>query len=67
LNYQTIIENKARKEAEKIPLKHRAVIDKKILSLGLNPRPQSSKSLLKKKGTESGQAIIGSFIPLMIK
>jgi mRNA interferase RelE/StbE len=50
LTYHIIIERKAQKEAKNIPAKHRAVIDRKILSLASNPRPPSSKKLTEKEG-----------------
>ncbi len=50
MNYQIIIEKKAIKEAEKIPVSYRAAIDKAILSLASNPRPVGSKKLTEKEG-----------------
>jgi len=50
LNYKIVIERKAEKEAEKIPIKYRLAIDKAILSLGSNPRPYGSKKLTGKEG-----------------
>jgi mRNA interferase RelE/StbE len=50
LSYKIIIEKKACKEAEKIPTKYRASVDKAILSLTPNPRPYGSKKLTEKEG-----------------
>jgi len=50
LSYKLIIERKAQKEAEIIPVKFRASIDKVILSLSSNPRPHNSKKLTGKEG-----------------
>jgi mRNA interferase RelE/StbE len=50
LIYQIIIERKAQKEAEKIPVQYRGNIDKAILSLSGNPRPHGSKKLTGKEG-----------------
>lgn len=47
---QVIIERKAGKEAEKIPVKFRTAIDKAILSLASNPRPANSKKITEKEG-----------------
>ncbi|MBI5376994.1 MAG: type II toxin-antitoxin system RelE/ParE family toxin [Candidatus Schekmanbacteria bacterium] len=48
--YKIIIERKAEKEAEKIPIKYRTAIDRAILSLTSNPRPHGSKKLTEKEG-----------------
>jgi mRNA interferase RelE/StbE len=50
LSYQIIIEEKAQKEAEKIPTNYRFAIDKAITSLASNPRPHGSKKLTEKEG-----------------
>lgn len=50
MNYTIIIEKKARKEAETIPVKQRADIDKEILTLASNSRPHGSKKLTEKEG-----------------
>jgi len=50
LTYKAVIERKAEKEAEKIPIKYRSAIDKVILSLASNPRPYGSKKLTAKEG-----------------
>ena len=50
MNYQLIIEQKAQKEADKIPLQLRAFIDKAILTLTHNPRPGGCKKLTNKEG-----------------
>lgn len=50
MNYKVIIEKKASKEAKSIPQKDRTAIDKKILALSVNPRPQASKKLTEKDG-----------------
>lgn len=43
-------EESVKKEAKTIPVKYRAAMDKKILSLALNPRPPGSKKLTEKEG-----------------
>ncbi len=48
--YKIIIDRKAEKEAENIPLKYRFAIDEEILSLASNPRPYGSKKLTEKEG-----------------
>jgi len=50
LNYKIVIERKAEKEAEKIPIKYRFAVDKAILSLVSNPRPHGCKKLTGKEG-----------------
>jgi mRNA-degrading endonuclease RelE of RelBE toxin-antitoxin system len=50
LSYKIVIEKKAQKEAEKIPVKYRTDIDNVILSLSSNPRPHDSKKLTAKEG-----------------
>jgi mRNA interferase RelE/StbE len=50
VTYRIIIERRAQKEAEKIPSKHRAAIDKTILSLSHNPRSQKSVKLTDREG-----------------
>lgn len=50
MSYTIAIEKKARKEAETIPAKQRTAIDKEILSLASNPRPQGPKKLTEKEG-----------------
>jgi mRNA interferase RelE/StbE len=50
LSYKVVIERKAGKDAEKIPIKYRAGIDKAVLSLSVNPRPHNSKKLTEKEG-----------------
>lgn len=50
MNYKIVIERRAEKEAEKIPIKYRAAIDREILSLVSNPRPRGSKKLTEKEG-----------------
>lgn len=48
--YKIIIEKKAEKETEKIPLKFRHTIDKEILALAADPRPHNCKKLTEKEG-----------------
>ncbi len=50
MNYKIVIERKAEKEAEKIPIKYRSAVDKAILSLVSNPRPHGCKKLTGKEG-----------------
>ena len=50
MSYTIIIEKKAQKEAEPIPAKNRAAIDKAISSLSFNPSPVGSKKLTDKEG-----------------
>lgn len=50
MTYKIVIERKAEKEAEKIPVKYRSSIDRAILSLSTNPRPQGSRKLTAKEG-----------------
>lgn len=50
MTYKIVIERKAQKEAEKIPIKYRSAIDREILYLTSNPRPHGSKKLTKKEG-----------------
>jgi mRNA interferase RelE/StbE len=50
VTYKIVIERKAEKEAEKIPVKYRSSIDRAILSLSTNPRPQGSRKLTAKEG-----------------
>lgn len=50
MNYQLIIEQKAQKEASKIPPRIRASIDKAILKLTHNPRPGGCKKLTNREG-----------------
>lgn len=50
LSYRIIVERKVAKEAEKIPLKDRASIDKVILSLAAEPRPPQCKKLTDRDG-----------------
>jgi mRNA interferase RelE/StbE len=50
LNYRIAIEEKASKEAQGIPAKHRTAIDKRILALASNPRPHGAKKLTEKEG-----------------
>ncbi len=50
MTYKILIERKAEKEAEKIPLKFRSRVDKTISSLSSNPRPSGSKKLTEKEG-----------------
>lgn len=50
MTYKVVIERKAEKEAEKIPIKYRSAIDRAILSLASNPRPYGSKKLTEKEG-----------------
>jgi len=50
MNYRIIIENKATKEADKIPLKYRTAIDDTILSFALNPRPRNAIKLTDRNG-----------------
>ena len=50
MTYKIVIEKKAEKEAEKIPVKYRASIDRAILSLATDPRPQGSRKLTAKEG-----------------
>ena len=50
LNYRIVIERKAEKEAENIPLPQRYTIDKAILSLSSNPRPHDCKELMHREG-----------------
>ena len=48
--YSIIVERKAQKEAEIIPLKYRDTIDKKIQSLATKPRPYGCRKLTEKEG-----------------
>jgi len=50
LKYRIVVEKKVEKEASKIPARHRANIDKSILSLSSNPRPRECKKLTDKEG-----------------
>jgi mRNA interferase RelE/StbE len=50
LSYRLIIERKAEKEANKIPVHLRTAIDKAILDLAQNPRPRGCKKLTEKEG-----------------
>ena len=50
MSYKLIIERKAEKEAYRVPSHLRAVIDKAILKLALNPRPRGCKKLTEKEG-----------------
>jgi len=50
VTYKVVIEKKAEKEAEKIPVKYRAAIDRTIFSLSTSPRPQGSRKLTAKEG-----------------
>lgn len=50
MSYKIVIERKAEKETDKIPVTHRSAIDKAILSLSFNPRPRASKKLTAKEG-----------------
>lgn len=50
MTYQAIIERKAQKEAEKIPIQYRSAIDKAITGLVSDPRPHGSKKLTEKEG-----------------
>ena len=50
MSYSIIIEKKASKEADAIPARSRFLIDKIILSLAVNPRPNNSKKLTDKEG-----------------
>ncbi len=50
MTYKVVIARKAQKEAERIPIKYRSLIDKAILSLSPNPRPRNSKKLTEKEG-----------------
>jgi mRNA interferase RelE/StbE len=50
MTYKVIIEKKAEKEANKIPVSQRAVLDKTIISLEVNPRPHNSKKLTDREG-----------------
>lgn len=50
MTYKVVIERKSEKDAEKIPIKYRAAIDRTILSLSTNPRPQGSRKLTAKEG-----------------
>jgi mRNA interferase RelE/StbE len=50
VKYTIIIEKKAQKEAENIPIKIRTDIDNKILALAQNPRPYGFKKLTEKEG-----------------
>lgn len=50
LTYRVIIEKKAQKEADKIPIQFRNAIDKAIIKLTSNPRPYNSKKLTEKEG-----------------
>jgi mRNA interferase RelE/StbE len=48
--YSIIVERKAQKEAETIPLKYRHAIDKEIQSLATKPRPHGCRKLTEKEG-----------------
>ncbi|OGW36773.1 MAG: hypothetical protein A2Y97_13705 [Nitrospirae bacterium RBG_13_39_12] len=48
--YRVVIERKAQKEAAKIPVRYRSLIDETIVSLSSNPRPFGSKKLTEKEG-----------------
>ena len=48
--YRVIIERKAQKEAEIIPLKYRHAIDRSIQSLATEPRPHGCRKLTEKEG-----------------
>lgn len=48
--YKVVIERKAQKEADKIPVKYRSQIDETIISLSSHPRPFGSKKLTEKEG-----------------
>ena len=50
LSYKLIIERKAEKEANKIPVSLRTAIDKAILDLAKTPRPRGCKKLTEKEG-----------------
>jgi mRNA interferase RelE/StbE len=50
VKYTIIIEKKAQKDAENIPVLIRTDIDNKILALSENPRPYGSKKLTEKEG-----------------
>ena len=50
MRYKIVIERKAQKEADNIPVKYRNAIDKQILSLTNNPRPPNCKKLTEKEG-----------------
>ena len=50
MSCRIVIEQRAGKEAEKIPSKYRESIDKTILSLASEPRPRRSKKLTDKEG-----------------
>ena len=50
MSFKIIIEKKASKEAQAIPIKFRSAIDETILSLAANPRPRNSKKLTQKEG-----------------
>jgi mRNA interferase RelE/StbE len=50
LTYQIIIERKAQKDAEKIPVQYRSAIDRAITGLASDPRPQGCKKLVEKEG-----------------
>lgn len=50
MTYKIVIEKRAQKEAEKIPLEYRLSIDNTIVALSLNPRLHGSKKLTEKEG-----------------
>jgi mRNA interferase RelE/StbE len=50
LSYRLVIEKKAQKEAEDIPIKYRHSIDEAINSLAANPRPRNCKKLTGREG-----------------
>ncbi|MGR3317174.1 MAG: type II toxin-antitoxin system RelE family toxin [Candidatus Anammoxibacter sp.] len=50
MNYHILIERKARKEAQNVSSPEIVKIDKAILSLSVNPRPNNCKKLTGKEG-----------------
>lgn len=50
MSYRILIESKAQKDADNIPYPQREKIDKAILSLSANPRPNNCKKLTHKEG-----------------
>ena len=58
MSYNVIIERAARKNLEKIPHSFFEIIDKKILSLENDPRPQGCKKL---KGRDAWRIRVGDY------
>ncbi|MEE9613889.1 MAG: type II toxin-antitoxin system RelE/ParE family toxin [Thermodesulfobacteriota bacterium] len=50
MKYRVVVEKRVGKEALKIPSRHRASIDKAVLSLASDPRPRNCKKLTDREG-----------------